>query len=58
MYSFKDVNGNVIPFECKQDLSLELQKDVVSDEITAYLVVYNDHYYEVEKQTYEAIDNM
>lgn len=55
--SFKDVNGNNIPFDNKNELSLDEQKDVVTGEITAYLVEYNDNTYEVDKQTYEALEN-
>ena len=58
MYSFRDINGNDIPFESKRDLELELQKDIETDEITAYLVLYNEHVYEVTQKTYEVIENM
>lgn len=56
--SFKDINGNDIPFESKYDLSLDLQRDVVTKEITAYLVNYNDHIIEVDEDTYNALDNL
>lgn len=58
MMSFKDVNGENIPFENKNQLSLEEQRDVVSNEITAYLVDYNDHIFEVDETTYEALSNL
>ena len=58
MLSFKDVNGDNIRFEDKSELSLEEQRDVVTDEITAYLVIYNDYTYEVAKKTYEALLNL
>lgn len=56
--SFKDINGNDIPFESKYDLSLDLQRDVVTKEITAYLVYYNDHTIEVNEETYNALENL
>lgn len=56
--SFKDVNGNNIPFESKQDLNLEEQTDVVSGEITAYLVIYNDNTFEVSAETYTALSKL
>lgn len=56
--SFKDINGNNIPFGNKNELSLDEQKDVVTGEITAYLVEYNDNIYEVNKQTYNALENL
>lgn len=56
--SFKDINGNNIPFDNKNELSLDEQKDVVTGEITAYLVYYNDYTYEVDKTTYNALENL
>lgn len=56
--SFRDINGNDIPFDNKRDLSLDEQKDVVTGEITAYLVEYNDNTYEVNNQTYKALENL
>lgn len=56
--SFKDVNGNNIPFENKNELYLEEQTDVVSGEITAYLVTYNDNTFEVNEETYTALSNL
>lgn len=58
MLSFKDVNGDNIPFENKNQLSLEEQRDVLSNEITAYLVNYNDHIFEVDETTYVALSNL
>ena len=55
MMSFRDVNGNNIPFENKHELCLDEQRDVVSGEITAYLVIYNDQTYEVDEETYQAL---
>lgn len=56
--SFKDIKGNNIPFGNKNELSLDEQKDVVTGEITAYLVECNDSVYEVNKQTYDALENL
>ena len=53
--SFKDNSGKDIPFESIQELILEKQKDIVTNETTAYLVDYNDGIYSVDKQTYEAL---
>ena len=50
--SFKDVNGNNIPFDNKNKLSLDKQKDVVTGEITAYLVEYNDNTYDCRYLSY------
>ena len=36
--SFKDKNGNIISFESIKDITLEEQKDIVTNETTAYLV--------------------
>lgn len=57
MNSFKDINGNDIPFEDLRELDLETQTDIVTDEVTAYLVNYNDHIIEVTEETYNAIKN-
>lgn len=57
MYSFEDVNGNIIPFDNLNELRLELQRDIVSDKITAYLVEKEDSVYAVSKQTYDAIES-
>lgn len=56
--SFKDVNGENIHFENKNELFLEEQNDVVTGEITAYLVTYNDHIFEVNEETYNALSNL
>ena len=58
MYSFKDIDGNNISFENKNDLELELQTDIISKEITAYLVYCNGRGYQVVKSVYEALDEM
>lgn len=58
MKSFKDVDGNNIPFENKRDLYLEEQRDVVSNEITAYLVECNGYRYEVDRKTYEVLSDL
>lgn len=57
MYSFRDINGTDITFEDLQELVLETQTDIVTDEVTAYLVIYNDHVYKVTEETYNAIKN-
>lgn len=56
--SFTDVHGDVVPFESKHELTLELQTDIVTGSVTAYLVWHNDHLYTVDKKVYEAIENM
>lgn len=58
MYSFYDINGAVIPFENRTELSLQLQKDVVSGKVTAYLVECDDRIYQVDKKTYDVLENM
>lgn len=55
MNSFKTVGGENIPFDSVTDLKLELQKDVASNEITAYLVEYEDNIYQISETTYDAI---
>lgn len=57
MYSFRDINGTDITFEDLQELVLKTQTDIVTDEVTAYLVIYNDHVYKVTEETYNAIKN-
>ncbi len=57
MNSFKDINGKDIPFKDLRELDLETQTDIVTDEVTAYLVNYNDHIIEVTEETYNAIKN-
>lgn len=57
MYSFRDINDNNIPFGDLQELDLETQTDIVTDEVTAYLVNYNDQRIEVTEETYNAIKN-
>ena len=58
MHSFYDVHGNVISFENRAQLHLELQKDIVSGKITAYLVECDDTIYQVDKRTYDVLDEM
>lgn len=58
MYSFTDVEGKVIPFESRTQLRLELQRDIVSGDITAYLVECGDYMYQIDEKTYNAIDEM
>lgn len=58
MYSFTDVRGNIIPFENRAELHLELQTDIVSGDITAYLVECDDRIYQIDEKTYNAIDEM
>lgn len=55
--SFKDKNGNIISFESIKDITLEEQKDIVTNETTAYLVEYNDGIYSVDSKTYETLDS-
>lgn len=57
MYTFKDIKNNKIPFENIRDLQLSTTTDIVTDEVSAYLVEYNDGIYEVDETTYEAIKN-
>lgn len=54
--SFRDVDGNNISFENAYELELSKQTDVVTGEITAYLVENNGHLYEVSQQTFEALE--
>ncbi len=56
MRSFKDVNGNNIPFECLNELKLDPQTDIETNEVTAYLVWLEDTAYEVTKKTYQVIE--
>lgn len=58
MHSFKDVQGNNIPFENRSQLRLDLQKDVVSGDITAYLVECDEAIYQVDKKTYHVLEEM
>ena len=51
----KDIHGENIPFEDKNQLDVELQRDIISDEITAFLVYCNDRPYEVNEQVYNAV---
>lgn len=55
MYSFKDTNNNNIAFESFKDLVLSEQRDIVTNNITAYLVEYGDDIYSVSKETYDAL---
>ncbi len=56
--SFRDINGNDIAFESKYDLKLDLQRDVVTKQVTAYVVYYNDNTFYVNEETYKALDNL
>lgn len=58
MYSFTDVEGKIVPFESRAQLSLELQRDIVSGNITAYLVECEGYMYQIDEETYNAIDEM
>ena len=58
MNSFKTVAGQDISFESANELKLELQTDVSTNEITAYLVEYNDVLYQVSEKTYNAVKNL
>lgn len=56
MQSFKDVDGNNIPFENLNELNLDEQTDIETGDITAYLVRIEDSIYEVSEKTYKAIE--
>lgn len=56
--SFKNVDGENIHFDNRNELYLEEQNDVVTGEITAYLVTYNEHVYEVTEETYNALSDL
>ena len=58
MNSFKTVAGQDISFESANELKLELQTDVSTNEITAQLVEYNDVLYQVSEKTYNAVKNL
>lgn len=58
MHSFTDVTGTVVPFEDRNELTLDLQRDVVTGNVTAYLVHYNDHIFTVDQVTYSALESM
>lgn len=58
MRSFKDINGEDIAFEDLSELIPDLQKDIETGEVTAYLVEYNGHIIEVSESTYEKIQEM
>lgn len=57
MYSFKDIDLEVIYFEDIKELYLSKSTDIVTDEVSAYFVEYNDKTYRVDEVTYEAIEN-
>ncbi|NBH15354.1 hypothetical protein D3Z36_14495 [Lachnospiraceae bacterium] len=57
MKSFKDIDGNNVSFENINELVLDLQTDIVTDDVTAYLVCVEDRTYEVSKKTYQAIES-
>jgi len=56
--SFKDIDGNDISFESKHELALDEQTDIVTGDVTAYLVEKDDIMYQVDKRTYDAIKNL
>ena len=56
MQSFRDIDGNNIPFEDLNELNLEEQTDIETGDITAYLVRIEDSIYEVSKKTYKVIE--
>ena len=58
MNSFKTVAGQDISFESANELKLELQTDVSTKEVTAYLIEYNDNLYQVSKKTYNAVKDL
>ncbi len=57
VHSFKAL-GKDIPFESAKDLELELQTDISTYEITAYLIEYNDITYQVSEETYNAAQTL
>ena len=58
MNSFKTISGKDITFESAKDLELELQTDISTNEITAYLIEYNDITYQVSEETYNAAQKL
>lgn len=58
MNSFKTVAGQDVSFESANELKLELQTDVSTKEVTAYLIEYNDNLYQVSKKTYNAVKDL
>lgn len=58
MNSFKTVAGQDVSFESANELKLELQTDVSTKEVTAYLIEYNDNLYHVSKKTYNAVKDL
>ena len=56
MNSFKTISGKDIPFESAKEL--ELQTDISTNEITAYLIEYNDITYQVSEETYNAAQEL
>lgn len=56
LQSFRDIDGNNIPFENLNELNLDEQTDIETGDITAYLVRIEDSTYEVSKKTYKAIE--
>lgn len=58
MNSFKTVAGQDVSFESANELKLELQTDVSTKEVTAYLIEYNDNLYQVSEKTYNAVKDL
>lgn len=58
MLSFTDVDGRVVTFEYKHELSFDEATDVVSHEVSKYFVICNDYRYEVSEKTYNALNNL
>ena len=58
MHSFKTVAGQDVSFESANELKLELQTDVSTKEVTAYLIEYNDNLYQVSEKTYNAVKDL
>lgn len=58
MNLFKTVAGQDVSFESANELKLELQTDVSTKEVTAYLIEYNDNLYQVSEKTYNAVKDL
>lgn len=58
MLSFTDVDGNVVTFEYKHELSFDEATDVVTHEISKYFVFCNECRYEVNEKTYKALNDL
>ena len=57
-HSFRTLNGEDIYFENIRELSLDEIRDVATNEVTGYLVTYNDQKFRVNEETYNALSNL